>query len=169
MLAVNVTKLVQPYVTDHPLRNSTSGTDAFQLPGLNGILFHQFTIDGPNFLQAWILHTKGVMLTVCIGLVAEHTKFQQHCASSWQSTMLKFTNLPSLCVQSFWQVALSMMSLEALQVLEELSILSESASDYLLNPKWPQLDMVLVANATNTFPNEQLLWHHANVTLFGVF
>ena len=42
--------------------------------------------------------------------------------------------------------------MEALQALQALSILSQSESDCTLEPKWPRLDVVL-ANATNTFPN----------------
>ena len=118
---------------------------------------HQFTIDGPDFLQARILRTKGAMLNVCIGLITERTKEVSALCNllAEYNTQIREFALTARTVFLAGGVVYDVFP-NVVQALKVLSILSQTESDYLLNPKWPRLDMVL-ADATNTFPNLQKL------------
>jgi len=120
----------------------------------------QFTIDGPDFLRARILRTKGAMLTVCIGLVTEPTEEVSalcELLAEYNTQIREFALTAHTSLLAGGVVYDVFPNVEALQTLEVLSILSESESDYMkLYPKWPQLDMVL-ADATTIFPNLQKL------------
>ena len=119
----------------------------------------QFTIDGPDFLRARILRTKGAMLNVCIGLVTERTKeVLALCKllAEYNAQIREFALTAHTVFLAGGVVYDIFPNAGVFQALEVLSILSESESDYLLNPIWPRLDMIL-ADATNTFPNLQKL------------
>ncbi|KAF8348472.1 hypothetical protein F5887DRAFT_1280283 [Amanita rubescens] len=119
----------------------------------------QFNIDGPDFLRARILRTKGAMLTVRIGFVTERTReVLALCKllAEYNAQIREFALIADTAFLAGGVVYDVFPNVGAFQALQVLSILSQNESDYLLEPKWPRLDMVL-ADATNTFPNLQKL------------
>ncbi|KAF8324522.1 hypothetical protein F5887DRAFT_926889 [Amanita rubescens] len=115
----------------------------------------QFTIDRPDFLRAQILRTKGAMLTVCIGLVTEPTdEVSALCKllAEYNAQIREFALAAHTSFLAGGVVCDVFPNREVLQALEVLSILTESESNLMLYPEWPQLDMVL-ADATTIFPN----------------
>ncbi|KAF8347372.1 hypothetical protein F5887DRAFT_1172457 [Amanita rubescens] len=99
------------------------------------------------------------MLTVCIGLVTERTKEVLALCKlleEYNAQIREFALTAHTVFLAGGVVYDIFPNVGVFQALEVLSILSESESDYLLNPEWPRLDMVL-ADATNTFPNLQKL------------
>ena len=121
----------------------------------------QFTIDGPDFLRARILRTKGAMLTVHIGPVTEHTKEV--------SALCKLLAEYNAQIRRFYLTARTTIlaggvvydgvfpNVEVFQALQVLSILVWRPSDHPWRSEWPRLDVVLV-DATTKFPNLQELY-----------
>jgi hypothetical protein len=120
---------------------------------------HQFTNDGPNFLRARILRTRGAPLHVAFSFVEKYT--------AEVSALCKVLEEYNDQISSFELTAGTAMvagavvhgvfpNTKAFPALKLLSILSDSEVLDPLDAIWPRLDLVL-ADAAAMFPNMQKL------------
>src|SRR6266576_505857 len=120
---------------------------------------HHFTNDGPYFLRARILRTRGALLHVTFSFVKEYTaEVSALCKvlEEYNNQIYSFKLTTDTAMAAGAVVHGVFPNTKACPALKLLSVLSDSEVPDPLDAVWPRLDLVL-ADTASMFPNMQKL------------